>query len=96
MAIAPITHAPSCFMPQVDSHGMGYYHGITYRSLTSTRWLARRTTSQMKQVVSCAAGQYWKDHIQKFEFGFAVPVPVGGLSARIDALPFLSPEKKNV
>jgi hypothetical protein len=46
----------------------------------------------MKQLVSGAIGQSWKDHIQNFEFAFAVPVPVAGLSATV-ALRFLSPEK---
>ncbi len=47
----------------------------------------------MKQLVSGAIGQFWKDHIKNFNFGFAVPVLVVGLSARIDALPVLSLEK---
>jgi hypothetical protein len=45
----------------------------------------------MKQLVSSAIGPCWKDHIQSFKFGFAVPVPVVGLSAT-DALRFLSLE----
>jgi hypothetical protein len=45
----------------------------------------------MKQLVSGAIGQFLKDHIKNF--GFAVPVLMVGLSARIDALPVLSLEK---
>jgi hypothetical protein len=38
----------------------------------------------------------WKDHIQNFNFGFAGPVLVLGLSAKIDVLPVLSLEKRHV
>jgi hypothetical protein len=50
----------------------------------------------MKQLVSSATGHDRKVHIQNLKFGFAVPVLVGGLSARIDALPFRRPEKLHV
>ena len=50
----------------------------------------------MKQVVSSATGQYGKDHIQNFKFRLAVPVLLGDLSARTDALPLLCPEKIHV
>jgi len=49
----------------------------------------------MKQLVSGAFGQFWQDHFKNFNLGFAVPVPVRGLSAT-DALPFLSLEKTYV
>jgi len=49
----------------------------------------------MKQLVSDAIGQFLGDLTRNFNFGFAVPVPVVGLSAT-DALPVLSPEKRHV
>jgi hypothetical protein len=50
----------------------------------------------MKQSVSDAIAQFLRDHTRNFDFGFAGPVLVVGLGAKIDVLPVLSLEKRHV